>query len=185
MMVELGCGSNKRDRDAVGVDILPLWGVDVVSDALDYLKSLPSGSVTSIYSSHFMEHVQDAEAIIVEASRVLVSGGEFRAVIPHFSNPAFYSDPTHRNYFGLYTFSYWVKSTPYRRQTPQYRDPLPFVMKRAQHRFKSSRPFYFRHAVKKLASVWVNVSIWTQEFYEEHCCWIMPCYEIEYILLRD
>src|SRR6185312_2948084 len=37
---------------------------------------------------------------------VLEPGGEFRAVVPHFSNLHFYSDPTHRTFFGLYTFSY-------------------------------------------------------------------------------
>jgi ubiquinone/menaquinone biosynthesis C-methylase UbiE len=167
------------------VDFLDLPGVDVVGDAFDVLGMLGDGSVASISSEHFMEHLADPHALLGEAARVLQSGGEFRAVIPHFSNPAFYSDPTHRAYFGLYTFSYWVRETPFRRKTPQYESPLPFVLVAAQHRFKSSRPFYVRHTLKKVAGSWVRLGRWPREFYEEHLCWIMPCYEVEFILVRD
>lgn len=183
--LELGCGSSKRDEDAVGVDILDMEGVDVVGDCLTFLKSLPDDSVDQIYSEHFMEHVDDPLAVLSESARVLKSGGVFRAVIPHFSNPAFYSDPTHRSYFGLYTFNYWVRTSHFRRQVPQYITPLPMELVQARHRFKSARPFYVRHGIKKVLSSWVNLSRWTQEFYEEHLCWIMPCYEIDYTMRRD
>jgi len=183
--IELGCGTSKRLPEAVGVDMLELPGVDVVGDALEVLRGLPDASVSSIYSEHFMEHVDDPHALLVEASRVLISGGEFRAVIPHFSNPAFYSDPTHNSFFGLYTFGYWVRETPFRRKTPQYEAPLPMVLTSATHRFKSSRPFLVRHALKKATSWWVSLGRWPTEFYEEHLCWIMPAYEIEFVLKRD
>ena len=184
LRLELGCGQSKRDKGAVGVDALPLPGVDIVGDAMEVLRSIRSGSVQSIYSEHFMEHVDNPLALLREAERVLVSGGEFRAVIPHFSNPAFYSDPTHSSQFGLYTFAYWVKSSPYSRKVPQYIEPLDFALVSARHRFKSSRPFYARHAIKKILSVWVNTNTWSQEFYEEHLCWIMPCYEVDFVLTR-
>jgi ubiquinone/menaquinone biosynthesis C-methylase UbiE len=183
--LELGCGSSKRSPSAVGVDLLPAEGVDVVGDALEVLRSLPDGSVTSIYSEHFLEHVPDPRLVLVEAARVLEPGGAFRAVVPHFSNPAFYSDPTHRSFFGLYTFSYWVRSTPFRRTVPHYDEALPFELVSARHTFKSHRPFYVRHAIKKVLSAWVNATTWTQEFYEEHLCWLMPCYEVDYTLRRD
>ena len=183
--IELGCGPSKRNPDAVGVDIIDLPGVDVVGDAVKVLEKLPDSSVSSLYSEHFLEHLSDPYALLVEASRVLMPGGEFRAVVPHFSNPAFYSDPTHRTFFGLYTFGYWVSGTPFRRQVPQYERALPLTLAKTRYRFKSSRPFYVRHSIKKLTSWWVNLGRWTQEFYEEHLCWIMPCYEVEYVLTRD
>lgn len=183
--LELGCGQRKRRPDSVGIDILKLDGVDIVGDALMVLSTLPDASVTSIFSTHFLEHVSDPLAILRESARVLQQGGEFRAVVPHFSNPAFYSDPTHRAFFGLYTFTYWVRASPFRRQVPQYTDPLPFQLLQARHRFKSSPPFYVRHTMKKLLSAWVNQSRWTQELYEEHFCWLMPCHEIEFLLRRD
>ncbi len=183
--LELGCGLAKRNPTAVGIDLLDLAGVDIVADVLDVLRSLPDACVTSIYSEHFLEHLDDPLQLLREAARVLQPAGEFRAVIPHFSNPAFYSDPTHRAFFGLYTFGYWVRSTPFRRQVPHYIEPLPFALIRTRYVFKSSRPFYARHALKKVASAWVNRSRWTQEFYEEHLCWLMPCYELDSTIRRD
>ena len=184
LKLELGCGANKRDSDAVGIDLLNLDGVDIVGDVLGVLHSIPGSSVRSIYSAHFMEHVDDPWLILAEAARVLEYGGEFRAVIPHFSNPAFYSDPTHRAYFGLYTFGYWVMETPFSRSVPHYRKPLPMRLVSARHVFKSSRPFYARHAIKKALSFWVGLNNWSSEFYEEHLCWIMPAYEIDFVLRK-
>jgi ubiquinone/menaquinone biosynthesis C-methylase UbiE len=184
LRLELGCASSKRDDGAVGVDLLDLPGVDVVGDALAVLRSLSPSTVDSIYSEHFLEHVPDPEAVVVESARVLRPGGTFTAVVPHFSNPYFYSDPTHRAPFGLYTFCYWVAESPFRRQVPHYREPLPLAYERVEHVFKSGRPFYGRHAVKKALSWWVNRSRWTQELYEENLCWLLPCYEIRHVLRR-
>lgn len=184
LRLELGCGLTKRHVGSVGVDVIVLPGVDVVGDACEVLRSLPDESVEWIYSEHFLEHVDDPLVILTEAARVLKSGGKFRAIVPHFSNPAFYSDPTHRSFFGLYTFGYWIEDIPYRRKVPQYTAALPFSIISTRHTFKSSPPFYLRHAIKRATSWWVNMNLWTQEFYEEHLCWLMPCYELDYQLVR-
>ena len=63
----------------------------------------------AIHSEHFLEHIPDAEGLVREAARVLEPGGSSRAVVPHFSNPHFYSDPPTAPSSGLYTFSYWVR----------------------------------------------------------------------------
>jgi SAM-dependent methyltransferase len=182
--LELGCGYSKRDPRAIGIDMLALPGVDVVGDAQGALELMATGSVASIDSEHFMEHIADPYALFAECVRVLQPSGVFRAVIPHFSNPWFYSDPTHSTYFGLYTFDYWVQESPFKRQVPRYSAPMPMSLIHARHVFKSNRPFVFRHAIKKMLSAWVNTSIGTQEFYEEHLTWLMPCYEVEYLLRR-
>lgn len=184
LRLELGCATAKRDPGAVGVDLLDLPGVDIVADALDVLRALEPSTVDSIYSEHFLEHVGDPEAILAQAARVLRPGGTFTAVVPHFSNPYFYSDPTHRSTFGLYTFCYWARESPYRRGVPHYGAPLPFRYERARHVFKASRPFYLRHALRKALSCWVNQSRWTQELYEDSVCWLLPCYEIRCVLRR-
>ncbi|MDN5763969.1 MAG: methyltransferase domain-containing protein [Microlunatus sp.] len=185
LRLELGCANRKRRADAVGIDLLDLPDVDVVGDALEVLRMIPDSCVESIYSEHFLEHVTDPEALVREAARVLVPGGEFRAIIPHFSNPGFYSDPTHRSYFGLYTFGYWTRRTPFRRKVPTYAEPAPLVVYGATFHFKASRPFYVRHGIVKVLSAWVNISNWTKEFYEAHMCWMMPAYEVEFVLRRD
>lgn len=184
LRLELGCGDAKQSPDSVGIDIRPAPGVDVVGDALDVLSGLADASVASISSRHFLEHLDDPIEVLRESARVLEPGGEFKAVVPHFSNPAYYSDPTHRTPFGLYTFGYWVRSTPFSRAVPHYDEPVPLDLVSARLVFKSHRPFYVRHALKQVPSAWVNTSRWTQEFYEEHLCWLMPCYEVDYVLIR-
>lgn len=184
LVLELGSGTRKRDLSAVGVDILDLPGVDVVGDVHDVLASLPDGSVDRITSEHFLEHIPDLERLLRDSARVLRSGGRFLAQTPHFSSPYYYSDPTHRVHFGLYTFGYYVADIPMRRKVPQYIEPLPFVHCRPRYVFKSPRPFYARYAVKRALGSVFNASGWLQEFYEENLCWIFPCYEIHYELVR-
>lgn len=184
LRLELGSGHSKRDPEAVGVDLLGHSGVDVVGDVYDVLAALPDGSVDRITSEHFLEHIPDLELLLRESARVLRSGGRFLAQTPHFSSPYFYSDPTHRVHFGLYTFGYYVADTPMRRKVPQYTDPLPFLHKRPRYAFKSPKPFYGRYVIKRLFGRLINGSIWLQEFYEENLCWSFPCYEIQYELVR-
>lgn len=185
LVLELGCGPRKRDSKAVGIDVLDLPGVDIVDDARAALEKFPDGSVDAIYSEHFLEHLEDPRRLLAEAARVLRPGGSFRAVVPHFSNPYFYSDPTHRAFYGLYTFGYWVERTPFRRNVPQYTTPIPLQLVSARLTFQSSRPFYARHALKKAATFWVNWCRWTQEFYEENLTTWIAVYEIDYILVRQ
>ena len=92
--------------------------------------------------SHFIEHVNDLSGLMIQAARVLRPGGEFRATAPHFSNPYFYSDPTHRRFFGLYTFCYLADGSPFRRQVPIYSTPLDLRLETVEKlRFKASHPF--------------------------------------------
>jgi SAM-dependent methyltransferase len=184
LLLELGSGGSKRDPRAVGVDLLDLPGVDVVGDVYDVLASLPDGSVDQITSEHFLEHIPDLERLLRESARVLRPGGRFLAQTPHFSSPYFYSDPTHRVHFGLYTLGYYVADTPMRRKVPQYAAPLPFVHGRPRYAFKSPRPFYARFVLKRVLGSFFNATGWLQEFYEENLCWLFPCYEIHYELVR-
>jgi SAM-dependent methyltransferase len=185
LRLELGCGTTKRDPAAVGVDLVAGAGVDLVADAYSVLEQLPNESVDAIHSEHFLEHIPDLERLVREAARVLVPGGTFTAHVPHFSSPYFYSDPTHRTFFGLYTFGYFTSGSPLRRSVPNYSEPLPFTQLRPILVFKSPRPFYARYAFKRLVGLLVNASRWSSEFWEENLCWAMPCYEIVYELRKQ
>jgi ubiquinone/menaquinone biosynthesis C-methylase UbiE len=183
VVLELGCGDRKVDPTSIGIDILPAPGVDIVADALEVLAALEPGSVDEIFSAHFLEHISDARGMLEACARVLRSGARFRAIIPHFSNPYFYSDPTHDRAYGLYTFSYLVAETFTRRGVPHYEAPLPFRYSNAIYAFKSSRPHYVRHGFKQIGRVF-NVSTWMKELYEENWCWKIPAYEVDYELTR-
>lgn len=184
VVLELGCGSTKRDGNAIGVDAMDLPGVDLVGDVFDVLASFPAASVDAIASFHFVEHVDDLSRLVREFGRVMKNGGVLTIVVPHFSNPYFYSDHTHRRFFGLYTFCYFATRSPFRRQVPLYGLDPQFEVADVELGFKSTRPFYVRHAIKRVQGALFNRSRWLQEWYEENLCWLFPCYEIRYSLRR-
>ena len=120
LVIELGCGPVKRRAGSIGIDLINGDVVDIVGDALDVLRALPAGCVRLVSAWHFLEHFTDAGPILDEMSRVLGPGGEIEIVVPHFANPYFHSDPTHRNSlgFGLYTMSYYARDPLFRRTVP-------------------------------------------------------------------
>jgi SAM-dependent methyltransferase len=182
--LDIGCGARKRRPDYIGVDRRALPGVDLVGEVEEILSAIPDGVVDEIYSSHFLEHVDDLDGVLAEMCRVLRRGGRLEIVVPHFSNPYFASDPTHRRPFGLYTFSYLVADAPLRRQVPRYGEALPLRLSRVELGFQSTPPFYVRHAFKRAVGLLVNLSRWTREFYEENLVYLVPCYELRFSLVR-
>jgi len=180
----LGCGASKRDANAIGIDALDLPGVDVVGDVFDVLARFPEACVDAIATHHFVEHVDDLPGLMREMARVTKPGGEVTIVVPHFSNPYFYSDYTHRRHFGLYTFCYLARSSLFRRAVPTYGVEPSFDLAGVRLEFKSTRPFYVRHAIKRALGWLFNATTWLQEFYEENLCWLAPCYELRYTLIR-
>lgn len=176
--LELGCGNQKTDPSAVGIDMLDFPGVDLVGDVFEILAKFPASSVERISTSHFMEHVVDVPQLMSELSRVLKQGGIVKVVVPHFSNPFYYSDPTHRSPFGLYTMAYYCEQSLFSRGVPSYALGVPLVLSKVRLGFKSIRPRYVSHAIKRAVGAIINCSMFTMEFYEENLCWLFPCYEI-------
>lgn len=182
--LDIGCGPSKKIPGAIGIDVLDYEGVDIVGDVFEVLGAIPSASVDSVHSFHFFEHIEDFPGLLGEVARVLKSGGEFEIVVPHFSNPYFYSDPTHKRFFGLYTFCYYASESLFRRKVPNYQHAIQFDLIEVDLGFKSSRPFYFRHGFKKVIGSVFNSCGYMKEFYEENLSQIFPCYEIRYQLRK-
>lgn len=184
LSIELGCGNRKKVPHSVCIDILDYECVDVVGDVFDVLNKFPDAIVDDIYAYHFIEHVNDLEKILQEMARVLKNGGTAEIVVPHFSNPYFYSDYTHKNHFGLYSLSYFCRDRVLRRGVPKYNKSIEFDLQAVTLNFKSSPPFYVRHGFKSLLGLMFNMSTYLKEFYEENLCYMFPCYEIKYVLKR-
>jgi ubiquinone/menaquinone biosynthesis C-methylase UbiE len=182
--LELGCGSKKHNLNAVGVDMLDYPDVDIVGDIYEVLASFPDMSVNVVRSYHFIEHVPDVPRLLSELARVVKPNGILEFVAPHFSNPYFYSDPTHRSFFGLYTFCYYSNNSPFARLVPNYGHKPDFGIEKIDLIFKSTQPFVFRYGIKKLIGKIINSCIYIQELYEENFCYLFPCYEVRYILRR-
>lgn len=186
IVIELGCGPRKRYPNSIGIDIANGDAVDIIGDAQTVLNAFPAGVARLVTSSHFMEHVPDTGVILDLMSRLLAPGGEIEVVVPHFAHPYFHSDPTHLNPlgFGLYTMSYYVNDPHFRRKVPGYVRREHLTLKRVDLRFKSSRPFYGRAAVRRVIGTLFNCCRYMQELWEENLCYLFPCYEIRYVLGR-
>lgn len=179
VLVELGCGPSKAPGH-IGIDRLDLPGVDIVADLEKGLSFLPDASVDEIHSDSFLEHVTNFEDLMREIVRTLKPGGICRIFVPHFSNPFYYSDYTHIRFFGLYTFRYFCSEAEQRemvRKVPSFYSEIRIKLLSQRLTFYSS--FRGVRFLKKLFQRAVNLSRWTQEFYEENLCYLIPCYGMD------
>lgn len=175
-IVELGCGPLRQLSNSITIDMIDLEGVDVVANINEGLGFLPDNSIDEIHSSHFLEHVDNLEATMREIYRVLKPKGKKIGTVPHFANPYFYSDYTHKNFFGLYTFYYMSKRSSLKRAVPQFYNELDFRVVEVR------LEFYTRFRVWKLYNYLFNRSDSMKEFYEKNLCYIIPANEIRFIL---
>ena len=182
--LELGCGPRKRHPEAFGVDAMDYAGVDFVGDVFEVLEQIPNSSIRAVYSYHFFEHIGDIDRLMDLLSRVMSPEGHLHVVVPHFSNPYYYSDYTHQSLFGLYSFSYLARDRIHRRKVPTYNHKISFELLKASLVFKSTPPFYGRHSLKRLQQFLFNMNRFTRELYEENLCYLCPCYEIEFLMKR-
>ena len=177
VVLELGCGPNKTPG-RIGIDRIDLPGVDIVADIDEGLGFLPDGSVDAIYSESFFEHVSNLEALVREVARVLKPDGYNWLFVPHFSNPYYYSDYTHKSFFGLYTLRYFCGDED------QLRRKVPNFYSDVRIRVVSQRLIFFSNfrgirLLKKVFQKVINSSPWWQEFYEENLSSLIPCYGME------
>ena len=82
--INLGCGDKKR-CGYVNVD---LYGdPEVRCDLSVFPWPFADASVEEVFSEHFLEHVADYEATVLEIHRILKPGGLLHFKVPHFRSP--------------------------------------------------------------------------------------------------
>jgi SAM-dependent methyltransferase len=182
--LEFGCGDRKTDNQFIGIDLVDNECVDIVGDVFVVLSEIENSSVDRIFASHFIEHVQNLELLLVEFSRVLKPNGNIVLTVPHFSNPFFYSDPTHKSFFGLYSMSYFAIDDILSRKVPSYARVNSLLLESVNLTFRSFRPRYLRHLFLVFFGYLFNLNSWTKELYEEIFTKFIPCYEVTYILKK-
>ena len=58
---------------------------------------------------HLIEHVPDVLALVTELYRIAKPGCRITVIAPHYSNPDFATDPTHRNHLNSYSFNCFIE----------------------------------------------------------------------------
>lgn len=180
IILELGSGE-KKWSGRICIDKLDMPNVDIVTDLEEGFPFLPDNSVDAIYSKSFLEHIDHFDLLMQEIWRVLKPDGRKYLYVPHFSNPYYYSDYTHKRFFGLYTFEYFSHhQTRFKRKVPSFYQDYGFVTEEIALVFTS--PWKGRKLFKRLFQKFINLHPWLMEFYEENLCYLIPCYALQVTL---
>ena len=184
LKIDLGCGPNKK-QGFKGMDILPLPGVDYVVNLEEGFSFIQDNSVDEFYTSHFLEHIQNLEQVLSEIHRTLKPAGICAVIVPHFSNPYYYSDYTHKRFFGYYSFDYFSKpDKKIKRTVPVYNENISFEILSRKLVFRASRfpviNLFKKHVIQRI----FNLSGYFQEVYEGLFIHVFSCYEIHFTLRK-
>lgn len=168
--VDIGCGTRKV-RGAIGVDTLPVPGVDVVAD-INHGLPFRESSVDVVYCYHILEHVDDFLGTMNEIWRVCRPGGLVFVKVPHAASTfVTWKDPTHRRGLSIATFAYF-DDTYFDGYAFAYYSKARFRIERAKLKFtlssrdKSVTLSWQRRVVNKLFDALANRSRRWQYFCE-------------------
>jgi predicted SAM-dependent methyltransferase len=79
--IDVGANRRKVHPDAIGIDLFPWPGVDVVADGQD-LWMFADGELDYVVASHNLEHYADTKKTLKEWDRVLKVGGTLAFIVP-------------------------------------------------------------------------------------------------------
>jgi SAM-dependent methyltransferase len=106
-VLDVGCGWNKVPG-AIGIDSNPRAHADVVHDLGVVPYPFSDNEFDEIVCRHVIEHVPDVMALVTELHRIAKPGARLSIVTPHYTNPDWATDPTHRNHFNSYSFNCFI-----------------------------------------------------------------------------
>ncbi len=180
--LRLNLGSGLKPREGFfGVDHLPLPTTDIVADLNEPLAQLPDCSVSEVFTRHTLEHVRELLPLMAEIHRVCRPDARIEIIVPHFSNPYFYSDPTHVRHFGLYTFFYFADEEDQpRRKVPAFYANERFQVSSVQ--IQLMRRGRVRGPASFALEWWINRNLQALDWYERTACWFFPAESIRYVL---
>ena len=107
-ILDVGCGTNKHEG-AIGLDNNSRTDADVIHDLGSIPYPFPDDEFDLIVSNHVIEHVPDVMAFVTELYRIARNGGRIQLLTPHYTNPDWANDPTHRNHINSYTFNTFIE----------------------------------------------------------------------------
>ena len=180
VQLNLGCGDQRLDG-FLGFDFLTRRGTDVIGD-LNAPLPFAAAAISHIYVKSVLEHIDQLEMLLGEMRRVLQPDGTIYVYVPHWTNPFYYSDYTHRRFFGLASFDYFAESEDQvYRHVPTYSD---IRLRTLSVRLLFKSPFRLLHWPMKAMQWLINRTRTGQMFYEFHLSALIPCYALEFRLQK-
>lgn len=111
-VLDVGCGAAKRAA-AIGIDIRPLPGVDVVHDLNSYPWPFSDNEFDRVLFTGSLECLDSVLQAMEEAHRVARPGGRVEIHTTHFASSNSYWDPLQKWHFSFYTFDYFLEDFTY------------------------------------------------------------------------
>ncbi len=159
-ILHLGSG-RKYHADAVNVDLVSDTNPDVVHDLDRTPWPFPDGRFEEVWAYDVLEHLDDLVAVMEEIHRVGRPGAVLKVTVPHFSCSNAFTDPTHRHYFGRFSFDYFTGDNEF-----------PFYS-RACFRRRAARVIFRPTLVNKVVHRLAN---WRPDWYEQRWAWMFPAW---------
>jgi SAM-dependent methyltransferase len=164
--LNLGSG-RRRDPQAVNLDITPDTDPDVVHDLNVVPWPFPDDRFDHVDAIDVLEHLADPLTAMLEIHRVTRPGGSVRIIVPHFSSPNAFTDPTHRSFFGFRSLDYVTGSV------------IHDFYARERFRMLRREIAFERGLLNKLVR---RVANRYPERYERRWAWIFPAWLVAYEL---
>jgi len=180
--IKLHIGSGNSNLDGYyNLDIADLPNVDIVADLNELLTEIPDNSVSAIYARHSLEHIRNIIGLIKEFHRICRHGAEIKIIVPHFSNPYYYSDPTHVQPFGLYTLHYFMDTEEQEgRKVPSYYTNARFSPGKCKIEFYKTS--LLDKILVPIIRTLTNINYITQFSYERRWVWLWPASDIKFVI---
>lgn len=174
-ILELGCGRTKHPN-AVGIDRIPLPGVDVVHDLNRRPYPFEDNSFDEVYAIHVIEHLDSILAVMEELFRITRPNARITVITPHHSDAISWQDPTHRWHLNSYSFNYFE---------PTYHT-----------NYYTSARFRIKSREVELASIWKSLGIqylvnldnrspafrFIRKLWEQHLCYLLRGKQMTFVL---
>ena len=159
-VLNLGCGYKHHDN-AINVDVTQDTNPDILHDLNRVPWPFREHHFREVFAHDVVEHLDNFISIMEEIHRVCQDGAIVSITVPHFSCANAFTDPTHRHYFGRFSFD--------------------FVTGEADHSFYTRARFRKRSCQIIFQPTLVNKIVWriANRFpteYERRWAWIFPAW---------
>jgi SAM-dependent methyltransferase len=156
LTLDMGCGKSKRPG-SVGVDLVPLPGVDVVCDLTRTPYPFASDRFDEIRCRHILEHFDNLIAVLEEIHRICKPGAKIYITVPHFTSAGAFADPTHKRFFGFWTFEFFIDDVEESRAwISNWYTSARFSIERKKLNFQK-RKYFWNHLMEPFANRFPNL----------------------------
>jgi SAM-dependent methyltransferase len=114
--LHIGCGVHKMPG-AIGLDITPLPGVDVVLELGREKLPFDDNTFDIVYAHHVLEHITPLGDVLAELHRVCRAGAVIDVIVPYYTCVGAFGDPTHVRFFTYRTFEHFADTQDTERYT--------------------------------------------------------------------